>query len=302
MRKIPFAGSRRRPKHAAHADQWSVTGNRWHGWPESIGMLHSRTSILCRSVLFIVAFTWLVPACYATKTEAVVRVRDPSLVQARPYHSDPRRGFIPEGHGPAAMRAVVGQHATLWLIRARDGSISSSTTAAPGPFQPLAGDILTAAGELRLGVAYARAVEGTPKPERPRKPLFADLDVQGVADVQVRVVTSEDINGKEIHETEIKVVKEVSRDRVMFETPPSNLIDISKRTSPSRSLGWAQLVGGLLLDSAALWIVMKANSELPEDRRGTAYAFSGVMALASVPVLALGSYMVLTPAQTERLW
>jgi hypothetical protein len=265
-------------------------------------MLLSCKSSLCRSILIIVTFTWLVPACYATKTEAVVRVRDPSLVQARPYHSDPSRGFIPEGHRPAAMKAVVGQHATLWLIRSRDGSISSSTTDAPGPFQPLAGDILTAAGELRLGAAYALAIEGTPKPERPQKPLFTDLDVEGVADVQVREITFKDIEGNEIRRTEINVVRELNRDRVMFETPPSNVIDVSKRTYPSRWLGWGQLVGGLLIDSAALWIAMKANSELPEGRRGTAYAFSGVMVLASVPLLALGSSMVLTPAQTERLW
>jgi hypothetical protein len=265
-------------------------------------MLLSCKFSLCRGVLFIVTFTWLVSGCYATKTEAVVRVRDPSLVQARPYHSDPSRGFIPEGHGPAAMRAVVGQHATLWLVRSRDGSISSSTTDAPGPIQPLTGDILTATGELRLGAAYALAVAGTPQPERPRKAFFTDLDVEGVADVQVREFTSTDSKGNEIRRTEIRVVKELNRDRVMFETPPSNVIDVSKHTYPSRGLGWGQLVGGLLIDSAAVWIAMKATRELPEDRRGTAYAFSGAMVLASVPFLALGSYMVLTPAQTERLW
>jgi integrase len=91
------------------------------------------------------------------------------------------------------------------------------------------------------------------------------------------------------------------RDVVIFETPPSNVVAVSKRTQPNRSIGVGHLAAGLFLDAAALWLAMKAN-EFPEGSRGDVYTISGGMVVASVPLLALGTYMLTKPAQTARLW
>jgi hypothetical protein len=262
-----------------------------------------------RRLLSIVAVAWFVSGCYKTTADAVVTVRDPTLVRARPYRPEPGRGFIPEGRGPAAMRPVAGNVTTLWLLRSRDGGIYSAGES-PNFLQLLGlrgqelthqDDILTARGELRLGAAYLHSVESTPKPERPLKPFFREFEMLELADVEQEERVTLDRDGKKLVETKTNYLFDVYRDVVIFETPPSNVVAVSKRTQPNRSIGVGHLAAGLFLDAAALWLAMKAN-EFPEGSRGDVYTISGGMVVASVPLLALGTYMLTKPAQTARLW
>src|SRR5436190_138472 len=75
-----------------------------------------RTGRILPKLRAAVAFGCCAPACYSARTEGVVTVRDPTLVTVRPNRPHSGNEHLPAGRGPAAMPAVVGTYATLWLV------------------------------------------------------------------------------------------------------------------------------------------------------------------------------------------
>jgi hypothetical protein len=140
-----------------------------------------------------------------------------------------------------------------------------------------------------LGKEYLTAVEAVPERLRPNVPFVRRFAAQAVTDVETKP-----------NVTTIKM--EAYFDTVVFETPRSNVRTVAKQAHPNRGLGAVQLAVGVFFAGTAAYVARKGHVELPERERGTAYAFAGLAAFASLPFIALGAYMVLAPEKSQLLW
>ena len=252
-------------------------------------------------------------ACGGWRDEAVIQVRDPSLVIVQPAEHDPHRGEIPAGRRLAVMKAIDADPASLWLARGPDASISSF-----GSIAGLTGTSSDARDVPRVDVSVVLSPQGELHLAPENRPRFRLADVsrdpnsvvQFPATLGRRVLTKWDTDTTHNADgsTTATTTQEYAnaQDDVIFSLPARNIERGYYYSRPSRVAGVVWLIGGLVLDGLGLYVLengtgAKRAGTIHEDAMPVIYGITGAFVAIGLPFEAYGSYLLLAPEKRTLL-
>ncbi len=252
-------------------------------------------------------------ACNGWTDEAVIQLRDPSLVTVQPANHDPRRGEIPAGRGTAVMKAIDADPASLWLARGPDASISSfgssaglTGTSSDARYVPRINlnVVLSPQGELHLAPENRPRFRLANVSRDPNSVVHFPATLARVVTTKSDTNTTTNADGSKT--TTLTTEYAAAHDDVIFSSPASNIERGYYYSRPSRVAGAVWLIGGLVFDGLGLYVLEKGMGAkhagtIHEDAMPVIYGVTGAFVAVALPFEAYGTYLLMAPEKRTLL-